>query len=109
MPTSAKVSATAGTCTFPLILTLIGLRSRTPAGTAALSGFTQSAGYLLSALGPFTVGALYGATGGWTMPLWFLVALTVPQAVVGWYVARPAYVEDQLRRHQPGRVADNFS
>ena len=47
----------AGTCTFPLILTLIGLRSRTPAGTAALSGFTQSAGYLLAALGPFTVGA----------------------------------------------------
>ncbi len=86
----------AGTCTFPLILTLIGLRSRTPAGTAALSGFTQSAGYLLSALGPFTVGALYGATGGWTAPMWFLIALTVPQAVVGWYVARPAYVEDQL-------------
>ena len=36
-----------GTCTFPLILTLIGLRARTPEGTAALSGFTQSAGYLL--------------------------------------------------------------
>jgi MFS transporter, CP family, cyanate transporter len=96
----------AGTCTFPLILTLIGLRSRTPAGTAALSGFTQSAGYLLSAVGPFTVGALYGATGGWTWPLWFLVALTVPQALVGWYVARPAYVEDQLAA-SAGRVPDN--
>ena len=94
----------AATCTFPLILTLIGLRSRTPAGTAALSGFTQSAGYLLSALGPFTVGVLYGATGGWTAPLWFLIALTVPQALVGWYVARPAYVEDQLRRHHPGHA-----
>ena len=35
-------------------------------GTAALSGFTQSAGYLMSALGPFGVGALYDATGGWT-------------------------------------------
>ena len=58
-----------GTCTFPLVLTLIGLRSRTPAGTAALSGFTQSAGYLLAALGPFAVGALYDATGGWTWPL----------------------------------------
>ncbi len=88
----------AGTCTFPLILTLIGLRSRTPSGTAALSGFTQSAGYLLAALGPFTVGVLYGATGGWTAPLWFLVALTVPQMAIGWYVARPAYVEDQLAR-----------
>jgi CP family cyanate transporter-like MFS transporter len=104
------VLAGAATCTFPLILTLIGLRSRTPAGTAALSGFTQSAGYLLAALGPFTVGALYGATGGWTAPLWFLIVLTVPQAFVGWYVARPAYVEDQLGvRHNPSRVPDNAS
>ena len=42
--------------TFPLILTLIGLRSRTPEGTAALSAFTQSAGYLIAAVGPFAVG-----------------------------------------------------
>ena len=33
-----------GTTTFPLILTLIGLRARTPEGTAALSGFAQSVG-----------------------------------------------------------------
>ncbi len=87
----------AGTSTFPLILTMIGLRARTASGTAALSGFTQSAGYLLAALGPFTVGALYDATGGWTWPLVFLVVLTLPQLLVGAYVARPAYVEDQLR------------
>ena len=92
------VVAGAATCTFPLILVLIGLRARTTSGTAALSGFTQSAGYLLAAAGPFTVGALYDATGGWTWPLWFLVALTVPQLAVGAYVARPAYVEDQLSR-----------
>ena len=47
-----------GTCTFALVLTLIGLRSRTPGGTAALSGFTQSTGYLLAAGGPFAVGAV---------------------------------------------------
>jgi CP family cyanate transporter-like MFS transporter len=88
----------AATCTFPLILTLIGLRARTSSGTAALSGFTQSAGYLLAAAGPFAVGALYDATGGWDAPLWFLVALTVPLVAVAAYVARPAMVEDQLRR-----------
>jgi CP family cyanate transporter-like MFS transporter len=91
------VVAGVGTCTFPLILTLIGLRSHTPAGTAALSGFTQAAGYLLAAAGPFTVGLLHTATGGWTGPLVFLTALTVPQLLLGAYVARPAYVEDQLR------------
>lgn len=85
-----------GACTFPLILVMIGLRSRTAAGTAALSGFTQSAGYLLAAAGPFVVGALYDATGGWTAPLWFLLVMTVPQAVVGRYAAGPLFIEDQL-------------
>lgn len=85
-----------GTCTFPFILTLIGMRSRTPAGTAALSGFTQSVGYLIAVVGPFSVGALYGATDGWTLPLSLLLALCVPQYLVGLAASRPAYVEDQL-------------
>ncbi len=85
-----------GTTTFPLVLTLIGLRARSPEGTAALSGFTQSAGYLLAGVGPFTIGLVYDATGGWTVPLALLVALSVPLLAVCLYVARPAVVEDQL-------------
>ena len=57
------------TATFPVALTLIGLRARTSAGTAALSGFTQSVGYLIAAVGPFGVGVLHDLTGGWTVPL----------------------------------------
>jgi CP family cyanate transporter-like MFS transporter len=85
-----------GAVTFPIVLVLIGLRSRTPQGTAALSGFTQSMGYLMAAVGPFGVDVLHDATGGWTWPLVMLTALTVPQILVGMYVARPVYVEDQL-------------
>ncbi|WP_246004840.1 MFS transporter [Nocardioides marmorisolisilvae] len=85
-----------GTCTFPFILTLIGLRARTPAGTAALSGFTQSVGYLIAVAGPFGVGALHDATNGWTVPLLVLLGLAVPQYLVGLLIARPAYVEDEL-------------
>lgn len=85
-----------GACTFPLILTLIGLRARTGAGTAALSGFTQSVGYLMAAIGPFGVGLLYDVTGGWTVPLTALLVLAVPQLLVGLVVSRPAYIEDQL-------------
>ena len=59
----------AGTTTFPLVLTLVGLRARTPEGTAALSSVTQSLGYLIAAAGPFSFGALHDATGGWTWPL----------------------------------------
>lgn len=85
-----------GAVTFPIVLTLIGLRSRTPEGTAALSGLTQSLGYLVAAAGPFAVGAIYDATGAWTWPLALLIALMVPQFLLGMYVARPAYIEDQL-------------
>ena len=85
------------TAVFPLVLTLIGLRSRTSEGTAALSGFTQSVGYLLAAIGPFGMGVLYDLTGGWTVPLTALLVLAIPQLLAGLTVARPSYVEDQLR------------
>jgi MFS transporter, CP family, cyanate transporter len=86
-----------GTATFPLVLTLIGLRARTAAGTAALSGFTQSVGYLMAALGPFAVGLLHDLSDGWTLPLLALTALSVPLLLAGLAVSRTAYVEDQLR------------
>lgn len=86
----------AATTTFPMVLTLIGLRAATPEGTAALSSFTQATGYLLAALGPFGVGVLHEATGGWTVPLLTLAALTAPMLLLGGYIARVQYVEDQL-------------
>ncbi|GAB3997229.1 MFS transporter [Nocardioides marmoraquaticus] len=85
-----------GLCAFPVILTLIGLRARTPEGTAALSGWTQSVGYLFAAVGPFGMGIVHDATGGWTVPLLLLLLLSVPQLLVGLSVARPEHVEDQL-------------
>lgn len=85
-----------GLSTFPLCLTLIGLRAHTPAGTAALSGFTQSVGYLIAAIGPFAVGFLHDMTDGWTVPLVLLLVLSVPQLVVALMVSQPAYIEDEL-------------
>lgn len=87
----------AGTATFPLILTLVGLHAQTPGGTAALSSVTQSLGYLLAAAGPFTIGAINAATGGWTWPLLLLLALVVPLFAVAGYVSRPIMIEDQIR------------
>jgi CP family cyanate transporter-like MFS transporter len=86
-----------GCCVFPVVLTLIGLRAHTPDGTAALSGFTQSLGYLIAAIGPFAVGTLYDASGHWTTPLWLLMLLVLPLLGLGAYAGRPAYLEDQLR------------
>ncbi|HET6628125.1 MAG TPA: MFS transporter [Nocardioidaceae bacterium] len=89
---------------FPLVLTLIGLRARTSAGTSALSGFTQSVGYVIAAIGPFGVGVLYDVTGGWTVPLTVLLILAVPQLIAGLTVARPSYIEDHLARSARSRA-----
>jgi CP family cyanate transporter-like MFS transporter len=85
-----------GCCVFPIVLTLIGLRAHTADGTAALSGFTQSVGYLMAAVGPFLIGAIYDATGHWTAPLWVLILLVLPLLAIGAYCGRPAYLENQL-------------
>jgi CP family cyanate transporter-like MFS transporter len=80
---------------FPLALLMMGLRSRTPAGTSALSGFAQSVGYLLAASGPLLVGVLHQATGGWVVPILLLLALLVPQLVAGLAAARDRRIEDE--------------
>lgn len=84
--------------TFPLALTIIGLRTRAPAGTVALSGFAQSIGYIVSAVGPLLVGVLHDAAGGWWMPLALLGALLLPQLVAGFVAGGARYVEDELAR-----------
>jgi CP family cyanate transporter-like MFS transporter len=90
-----------GSCTFPFVLTLIGLRAHTSAGTAALSGFSQSVGYLIAIVGPFSVGVLHDATDGWTVPLLFLLALCIPQYVAGLAATRPRFLEDELPEDAP--------
>lgn len=80
---------------FPLVLATIGLRARTAEGTVALSAFAQSTGYLIAALGPLFVGVLYGATGGWTVPIGFLLSALAVQTCVGLVIAQPRYIEDE--------------
>ncbi|MEV0648761.1 MFS transporter [Phytomonospora sp. NPDC050363] len=82
--------------TFPLILTLFGLRTRTPQGTASISAFAQSGGYLIAGSGPLLVGVLYQATGGWAAPFVMLLAAAAIALVVGLRIARPLFLEDEL-------------
>ena len=51
---------------------------------------------LIAVLGPFAVGALHDASDGWTVPLLVLLALCIPQYVVGLLASRPGYIEDEL-------------
>jgi CP family cyanate transporter-like MFS transporter len=78
-----------GMAAFPLVLTMIGLRGGTPTGTAALSAFSQSAGYLVAAIGPLTFGLLGHMLGSWTVPLAVMVGVVLIQGVVAAYVGSP--------------------
>ncbi|MBA2640986.1 MAG: MFS transporter [Nocardioidaceae bacterium] len=85
-----------GGCAFPWVLAMIALRTRSMEGTAALSAFVQSTGYLLSAIGPLGTGVLYDLSGSWTVPIAVLMALTVPMLWCGLQFARPRQLEDEL-------------
>ncbi len=78
---------------FPLALLLIGVRAASTPGTARLSVLVQSFGYLVAGLGPVTIGALRGATGGWTAPLTLLLCLLVPKLLGGLIAATPGKVD----------------
>jgi CP family cyanate transporter-like MFS transporter len=68
---------------FPLSLLFVQLRTDTAAHTAQLAGTAQGIGYLISALGPLVVGALYGLTTTWPAPAGLLAGAMVVQGIAG--------------------------
>ncbi|WP_327734804.1 MFS transporter [Streptomyces nojiriensis] len=82
-------------CAFPLVITLIGLRAKSPAGVVKLSAFAQSTGYLISIPGPLLIGALYQHSGGWDLPLALMAGLLVPQIALGVLAGRDRTIEDE--------------
>ncbi|GAA0962217.1 MFS transporter [Actinocorallia libanotica] len=94
-----------GGASFPLALTMIGLRARTQEGVARLSSFVQSLGYLFAIPGPVLIGVLYQHTGGWTLPIVFLAVIVVPQLALGLHAARTGVVEDELAERADREVS----
>ena len=83
-----------GPSTFPLSLTLINLRTRTQAGSAALSGFMQGLGYSISCIGPLLFGWLHERSHGWLLPFGFLALCLVVLTIGGYLACRPRMLED---------------
>ncbi|MFJ9554549.1 CynX/NimT family MFS transporter [Nocardiopsis sp. NPDC101807] len=86
-----------GMGSFVFALTSFALRTRTGAGTAALSASSQSLGYLMGGAGPFLFGLLHEASGGWHAPLLLVVALVAVNLGVGLLLGRPRHLEDAIR------------
>ncbi|BDZ47686.1 MFS transporter [Naasia aerilata] len=85
-----------GPLLFPLAMVLINLRTRTQNGSAALSGFTQGIGYIVGATGPLLLGLLHQLSGGWTLPLLLVTAVSLAAVPAGLALARPRMLEDDL-------------
>lgn len=83
-----------GPGTFPLSLVLINLRTRSPGGSAALSGFTQGMGYSVSCLGPLLFGWLHDGSGAWTLSFAFLGLCLAVLLLGGWLACQPRMLED---------------
>lgn len=75
-----------------LAIAFFSLRSRDVHHAAHLSGMAQFVGYCLAASGPFLIGALHDATGGWRLPLLVVLGAVVAMTVAGLGAARNQYV-----------------
>ncbi len=83
-----------GPSTFPMALTLINMRTRTSAGSASLSGFTQGVGYTVACVGPVVFGLLHSATGGWKIPFAMLSVAVFAMLAGAWHACKPRMLED---------------
>ena len=71
-----------------LSIAFISLRSPNSRRAAQLSGMSQSAGYLLAALGPIVTGFIYDLMSTWTIPVIIFIALIVFLAFCGSFAGR---------------------
>jgi CP family cyanate transporter-like MFS transporter len=83
-----------GQGTYSYALLMINKRTRTTAGSGALSGFAQGVGYALAGLGPLLFGLLHELGGDWiasfAMLGAFLLALTAGLLMIN----QPRMLED---------------
>ena len=78
-----------------LALLLMVLRAADPDTAARLSSMAQAGGYLIGAAGPLVMGLLYTATGSWSGPLAFLLAMTLLGLPPGLVAGRNAQVSSR--------------
>ena len=83
-----------GAC-FSLCMTFFSIRARTSDGSISLSGFGQSVGYLIAAIGPFLIGYLHDYTGNWLSGIIALLFMSLLFFIFGYPAAKNRVVEDE--------------
>jgi CP family cyanate transporter-like MFS transporter len=67
---------------------MIVMRAGDDETAARLSTMVQGIGYLMAAAGPLVMGLLHSATGGWSIPLIWLIVMSLLMGWVGVFAAR---------------------
>lgn len=106
---SSVLTGLGGGACLVLALAFQSQRAADASQAAALASMAQSVGYLVAAVGPLLLGALHELTGGWTLPLMLLVALTLAQAVVGAGAGRDLRLKSTSRPTPTARIGDSPS
>ncbi|WP_104785477.1 MULTISPECIES: CynX/NimT family MFS transporter [Streptomyces] len=106
---SCVLTGLGGGACLVLALTFQGQRAADASQAAALASMAQSVGYLVAAVGPLLLGALRELTGGWTLPLLLLVALTLIQAAVGAGAGRDLRLNTKSQVSAPASIEEWLS
>ncbi|MFS0866125.1 MFS transporter [Microbacterium sp. 179-B 1A2 NHS] len=87
---------------FPVVLTMVGLRTRSHDATVALSSFVQSLGYGVTMVAPLAFGLLHDATESWSGPLIILGGIAVLAVPAGFVLSRRRTVEEEWEQRHGG-------
>lgn len=82
---------------FPFAIAMFNRRTRTEAGSAAISGFAMGVGYLIGTLGPLAGGWLFSATGGWEAAMMLYAASGVLMLGGAYLMTRKKFLEDEVK------------
>lgn len=82
----------AGGASFGLVLMFFTLRTETAFEAADLSGFAQSIGYLVAAVGPVLLGYLHDVTGSWNLSVILFLAVSLLLFFASFISAKDQYV-----------------
>ncbi len=93
-----------GSC-LALAIFFMMARSPDPGVAASLSGFSQSVGYLVAAIGPLAVGLMHTATGSWNLAVALLLVLAGCQLAAGVLAGRPLVLPAVPDDPAPGGLA----
>lgn len=87
-----------GAC-FSLCMTLFSIRAKTTTGSMQLSGFGQTVGYLIAAVGPFLMGAIYEWTNEWPIAIAMFLVMSLMILITGYFATTTAVIEDECKKN----------